>query len=103
MASQNKGIGIGPEAKSAPRGKNHLLVIAIDEYAHCPKLSNCVKDAREFIEVLTDRYQFDPDNITTLYNAEATRPNIHTRLKKLKGKIGAAGTARRFAFCFFGV
>lgn len=88
MATQNKGTGFDPEAMRAPRGKNHLLVIAIDEYAHCPKLYNCVKDAREFIEVLTARYQFEPGNITTLYNIEATRPNIHTELKKLKRQVG---------------
>ena len=47
-----------------------------------------MKDAREFIEVLAGKYQFDPENITTLFNAEATRPNIHTRFKKLKDQVG---------------
>ncbi|MCO6490320.1 MAG: caspase family protein [Phaeodactylibacter sp.] len=62
--------------------------IAIDEYAHCPKLNNCVKDAREFIEVLTARYQFEPENTITLFNAEATRPQILAGLKKLKSQVG---------------
>ncbi|MCB9267829.1 MAG: caspase family protein [Lewinellaceae bacterium] len=87
MATQNKGTGFDPEAMSAPHGKNHLLVIAIDEYAHCPKLNNCVKDASEFIEVLTGRFQFEPGNVTTLYNSEATRANILSRLNELKHKV----------------
>jgi len=83
-----KGFDLGKEPQSAPRGRNHLLVIAIDEYAHCPRLHNCVKDAREFIDVLAGKYQFDPENITTLFNAKATRPNIHTQFKKLKDQVG---------------
>ncbi len=70
-----------------PAGLNHLLVIAIDAYAHCPQLNNCVKDAREFIKVLTHRYQFQEENIITLFNEDATRPNIHARLKELKKKV----------------
>lgn len=88
MATQKKGTGFDPETMGAPRGKNNLLVIAIDEYVHCSELHNCVKDAREFIEVLSSKYQFEPDNITTLYNSEATRPNIHTQLRKLKSEVG---------------
>lgn len=87
MANSDKGIGFRSESKSTPQGKNHLLVIAIDEYAHCPKLNNCVKDAREFIEVLTDKYQFEPEHVTTLYNGEATRANILGRLNELKQKV----------------
>ena len=52
--NQEKGIFTpaegGPEV--GPTGNNHLLVIAIDEYVHCPKLRNCVKDAKEFAELL---------------------------------------------------
>ena len=89
MATQNKGTGFDHEAASPPRGKNYLLVIAIDEYVHCPKLNNCVKDAREFIEVLTGKYQFEPGHVTTLYNDQATRANILSRLNELKRKVGS--------------
>ena len=87
MATQNKGTGFDHEAASPPRGKNYLLVIAIDEYVHCHKLSNCVKDAQDLIEVLTTKYQFEASQILTLFNEEATRPNIHTQFKALKGQV----------------
>ena len=88
VATQNKGTGFDQEAASAPHGKNYLLVIAIDEYVHCHKLSNCVKDARDLIEVLTHKYQFEESLILTLFNEEATRPNIHSQFKALKGRVG---------------
>ena len=87
VATQNKGTGFDHEAASPPRGKNYLLVIAIDEYVHCHKLSNCVKDAQDLIEVLTTKYQFEASRILTLFNEEATRPNIHTQFKALKGQV----------------
>lgn len=80
---------VSEDSGAGPAGRNFLLVVAIDEYAHCPKLNNCVKDAREFIEVLTDKYQFEPEHIATLYDGEATRANILARLNELKQKVKA--------------
>ncbi|MCB9287672.1 MAG: caspase family protein [Lewinellaceae bacterium] len=85
----HKGTGFEQEGMSAPSGKNHLLVIAIDAYAHCPKLNNCVKDAQDFVEVMLERYRFEAENVTTLYNAEATRAGIHAKLKALKKRVGS--------------
>lgn len=86
---KTRGIGLGPLGTdlSAPSGKNHLLVIAIDEYEQCPVLNNCVNDANGLIEVLKERYDFEDENIQTLFNKEATRPNIHARLKGLKERV----------------
>ena len=70
-----------------PDGTNHLLVIAIDEYVHCPELHNCLADAKGFIEVLKERYNFEDKNIRTLFNKEATRANIHAQLKELKTRV----------------
>ncbi|MCB9054185.1 MAG: caspase family protein, partial [Lewinellaceae bacterium] len=70
-----------------PSGANHLLVIAIDEYEHCPVLNNCLQDALGFIEILKERYDFSDEHILTLYNKEATRANIHARLKELKKRV----------------
>lgn len=72
---------------TGPTGINHLLVIAIDEYEHCPVLSNCLPDAQGFIEVLKDRYSFSDENILTLFNDQATRANIHASLKELKKRV----------------
>ncbi|MCB0547107.1 MAG: caspase family protein [Phaeodactylibacter sp.] len=88
MANPHKGINLSDEAGSAPSGKNHLLVIAIDTYAHCPKLNNCVKDAQDFAAVMLDKYRFEAENVTTLYNAKATRANILDGLKALKKRVG---------------
>jgi hypothetical protein len=63
MPAQHKGIDLdGPApGERPPRGETHLLVIAIDEYAHCPRLSNCVKDARDLIQLLQERYELAPE------------------------------------------
>ena len=74
---------------TAPNGVNHLLVIAIDEYAHCPKLNNCVKDAKELIEVLEAKYDISIDNniLPPLFNSEATKENIVHSFRKLAEKV----------------
>ncbi len=67
-----------------PNGKTHLLVIAIDEYAHCPRLNNCVKDAKEFIEILDTRYGIAIDAaLPPLFNGDATKKNIIYSFRKL--------------------
>lgn len=78
-----KGIDITEESSDYQRGKNHLLVIAINAYQHCPKLYNCVKDAQDLIEVLTEKYHFESENITTLFDGEATEDNIYETFEKL--------------------
>ena len=70
-----------------PNGKTHLLVIAIDEYAHCPRLNNCVKDAKEFIEILDTRYGIAIDAaLPPLFNGDATKKNIIYSFRKLAEK-----------------
>lgn len=65
------------------RGVNHLLVIAIDRYEHCPRLYNCVKDARAFIELVTEKYQFEPENVYTLFDEQATEKAILDQLRRM--------------------
>jgi len=57
-AENNKGVVSKKGYKSANQkaGKNYLLVIGIDEYVHCPILNNAVKDAQDFITILTKKY-----------------------------------------------
>jgi sulfatase modifying factor 1 len=66
---------------------NYLLVIGIDAYAHCPELYNCVKDAKDFIKVLTERYRFDAKNLTTLFDEKATRENVYNAFYQMAEKI----------------
>ena len=74
---------------AVPKGKHYLLVIAIDDYAHCPKLNNCVKDAQELIEVLDSKYDISIDNniLPPLFNSKATRENIIRSFRKLAEKV----------------
>ena len=52
-----KGLGL-ENSQTLKNGNNHLFVIAIDDYRYCPKLSNCVKDTTDFIDLLSTKYQF---------------------------------------------
>ncbi|PHN05664.1 caspase family protein [Flavilitoribacter nigricans] len=85
----NKGIGLDPGQLSYVRGQTHLLVIAIDAYRHCPPLYNCVKDARDLITVLTEKYGVLPENTTTLFNEAATRDNIYEAFEKMVSEVHA--------------
>jgi len=67
--------------------KNYLFVIGIDRYTFWPKLSNAVRDARDVVSILTEKYLFTPDETITIYNEEATRDNIYSELKKLIPKL----------------
>ena len=66
---------------------NYLLAIGIDDYVHCPKLYNCVKDVEDLLEVLTAKYSFEKKSIKTLFNHEATRGNIYKAFRHLAEKI----------------
>lgn len=86
----DKGIDISEAEPAATRnadGINYLLAIAVDEYEHCPRLYNCVQDARRLIEVLSTRYQFEKRHTFTLFNEQATEHAIIDAFKKLVGLI----------------
>ncbi len=72
-----------PDAATLPFGKNYLLVIGIDRYRHCRPLANAVRDARALVEVLTSRFQFEPQNVIALYDEEATEANILNAFRDL--------------------
>jgi len=75
------------ESTNKPQGENYLLVIGIDEYAHCPRLYNAVKDAQDIVQVLVERFQFEPTNIKTLYNQVATKANIYQAFEYFADKV----------------
>lgn len=77
MMDQQKDIGI----PRMPQDRNHLLVIAIDKYQHIGQLNNSVKDATDVTHLL-EQYSFSPENITTLFDAAATKTNIATALRR---------------------
>ncbi|MEN9611202.1 MAG: hypothetical protein RLZZ628_2016 [Bacteroidota bacterium] len=76
-----------PFMTEAPKVRNHLFVISINDYKFCPPLFNAVKDADDITRVLTSFYDFDPKNVVRLSNAEATESNILAQLKAYVGKL----------------
>nr|HPH18930.1 caspase family protein [Haliscomenobacter sp.] len=74
----------------APRGNNHLLAIAINDYAHCTPLNNAVFDVEAFIQLLRKRYHFEENYITFLKDKEASKRNIERAFDRLIDRIEPA-------------
>jgi uncharacterized caspase-like protein len=67
--SNEKGISASPEeTNEIKKGKNYILAIANDDYPNAP-LNNCIRDAAEFVQTLTELYQFQKEDVTFLKNA----------------------------------
>ena len=93
QGENNKSVRLEQEdhnAATQKAGKNYLLVIGIDEYVHCPTLYNAVKDAKDIVEVLISRFQFETENIQTLYNQAATKSNIYKAFEYFAEKVTPA-------------
>lgn len=69
--------------KTAPKGKTHLLAIAIDDYEKCNILNNAVRDVEAFIEVMTTRYTLEPQQVILIKNTEATKKRIESAFDDL--------------------
>lgn len=69
--------------KTAPKGKTHLLAIAIDDYQECSTLNNAVLDVEAFIEVMTTRYTLEPQQVILIKNTEATKKRIESAFDDL--------------------
>ena len=70
------------------KGKNHLLVVGIDNYQHWSALHNAVRDAKAFAKVLCQQYQFEPADVVELFNEEASEGGIYRALRELKRGMG---------------
>ncbi len=70
-----------------PTGRDYLFVVGIDAYEHCPRLYNAVKDAKDFIRLMTEKYQFSEDGLFSLFNETATQTNIYHTLDDLQKRI----------------
>lgn len=67
---------------------NHLLVIGIDKYSNgIPPLSNAVRDAQSFRDLMIKKYQFDRQHVVELYDGEATKSRITEVFDKLLQKL----------------
>ena len=71
---------------------SYALVIGIDQYSQWPRLHHAVRDARAVQETLVSRFGFKAENVTALYDGEATRANI---LRVLNDRLTDAKKVRR--------
>lgn len=87
MSSRQRDIGgiQGHQRDSVPptKGQNYLLAIAINEYTHHPKLYNCVKDAKDIVQQLVYKYDFESQHVFEVYNEAASIDNIYKHLLDL--------------------
>ena len=81
----SRGFGRRTAAAASPtvRGKNYLFVIAVDRYAHLPRLHNAVLDARKVAELLVAEFGFEAANVIALYDEAATEDNILGQFREL--------------------
>lgn len=68
-------------------GNQWLFVIGIDTYIEWPRLKTAVNDARSVKNVLLSRYHFNSDHLIELYDEDATRANILSKLRWLARNI----------------
>lgn len=66
------------------KGKNYLLLIGVNKYDNWTPLHNAVKDCRDISGTLTSHYQFEQENVITLFNEEASRENILETFESLQ-------------------
>ena len=69
-------------------GKNYLLAIGINKYKYWPQLNNATGDAKDVKALLLSKYQFENNNVSELYDEDATYKNILDKLMQMKTKIG---------------
>lgn len=83
----NSGKTMNIEFQPDRGGRNYLLIIAIDNYLHWPKLQNAVRDAESVKDVLLKKYRFAPDYLFELVNADASREKIRNALIKIRQEM----------------
>ena len=69
---------------STTKGKNYLLLIGVNDYSNWNRLHNAVKDCKDISYILTHYYQFEEENVITLFDQEATRENILETFESLQ-------------------
>lgn len=63
---------------AATTNRKLALLVGINQYPHYPQLNGCLTDVELQRELLIHRFNFQPQDIVTLTEKEATRENIET-------------------------
>lgn len=66
------------QALAQPGGRKLALLVGINQYPHRAALSGCITDVELQRELLVHRFGFNPSNVLTLTDSQATRENIET-------------------------
>jgi hypothetical protein len=69
-------------------GRQYAFFIAVDAYQKWPALKKPVTDAKEIRDILTEQYYID--EVTELYNGDATKENIIKTFSELRKKLKTA-------------
>jgi len=88
-AGADRGVAVRPISPTGSEviGNQWLFVIGIDTYIKWPPLKTAVNDAKAVKEVLLSRYHFEKDYLIELYDEQATRKNIISKLRYLANNI----------------
>jgi len=88
-AGADRGVGVRPISPSGSEviGNQWLFVIGVDTYIKWPPLKTAVNDAKAVKEVLLSRYHFEKEHLIELYDEQATRKNIISKLRYLANNI----------------
>jgi len=89
LSADTRGISVKPISPSGEQvtGDQWLFVVGIDTYIEWPRLETAVNDARSIKDVLLSRYHFDKEHLIELYDEEATRKNIISKLRFLANNV----------------
>jgi len=74
---------------TSSKGVNYIFAISIDKYLHLSPLNNAISDVESFINVLTDKYEFDIACVEKLYNEQATKSKIIRLFEEYSKKLTA--------------
>jgi formylglycine-generating enzyme required for sulfatase activity len=88
-AGSDRGVAVRPISPSGSEviGNQWLFVIGINTYIKWPPLKTAVNDAKAVKEILHSRYHFETEYLIELYDEQATRKNIISKLRYLANNI----------------
>jgi hypothetical protein len=72
----NEGLFALSTAVVPDNGVNHALLIGIGAYDEWPKLESPPKDAKEIARILTEKYNFNAENVTMLTDDSKQKPTL---------------------------
>ena len=90
------------QALAEPTNRKLALLVGINHYPHNQNLNGCLTDIELQRELLIHRFGFQPQDILTLSDREATRENIETAFIEHLGKQAQTEDVVLFHFSGYG-